>query len=182
MFIQVITGRATDVDAFKRQGDKWERDVRPGAAGFLGSTAGVTADGRFVVFARFESEDAAKKNNDRPEQDAWWRETAQYFEGVEFKDSAEVVTILGGGKDDAGFVQVMLGHITDADKLAELRKNIERMEKEMAQGRPDVIGEVIAVHGDGTSPTRRTSRRRRRRARTKRSRCRPTRRRRSMTG
>jgi hypothetical protein len=150
MFIQVITGKTTDPEAFRRQGEKWERELRPGAVGFLGHTGGVTDDGRFVVLARFESEDAARRNNDRPEQGAWWAETEKYVEGAEFKDSTDIITFLGGGKDNAGFVQVMRGHVTDASKLAELRRGMGEMEKVFSEARPDVIGEVIAVHDDGT--------------------------------
>jgi hypothetical protein len=35
-------------------------ELRPGARGFLGSTAGVSADGTFVVLARFADEAAAR--------------------------------------------------------------------------------------------------------------------------
>ena len=42
MFVQVIEGRVSDRDGLRRQMDKWESELRPGATGFLGSTAGVT--------------------------------------------------------------------------------------------------------------------------------------------
>ena len=42
MFIQVITGKVTDADGFRRQDQKWNDELRPGATGFLGSTAGTT--------------------------------------------------------------------------------------------------------------------------------------------
>ena len=47
--------------------------------GWLGSTAGVTEDGQLVALARFESEEAAQQNSDRPEQSAWWEEMATLF-------------------------------------------------------------------------------------------------------
>jgi hypothetical protein len=150
MFIQVITGKTSDPAAFTRQGERWNQDLRPGAPGFLGSTSGVTDDGRFIVLARFESEAAARANNDRPEQGAWWAETEKVVDGVEFRDSTDVVTMLGGGKDNAGFVQVMRGKVTDAAKLAEVRGEMSTFEAAMHDARPDVIGEVIAMHDDGT--------------------------------
>jgi hypothetical protein len=150
MFIQVITGKYSDADAFTRQGNKWEQDVRPGATGFLGSTSGITDDGRFIVIARFESEEAARANNDRPEQGAWWAETEKVVEGAEFRDSTDVITFLGGGKDNAGFVQVMRGRVTDPEKLAARRAVMGKFEAVMSEARPDVIGEVIAIHADGT--------------------------------
>ena len=47
----------------------------------LGGTAGVTEDGRFIAVVRFESEEDARRNRDRPEQDRWWSETAKLFDG-----------------------------------------------------------------------------------------------------
>jgi hypothetical protein len=42
----------------------------------------VTDDGRFVLLARFESEEAARRNNARHEQGQWWTETEKYLDGV----------------------------------------------------------------------------------------------------
>lgn len=148
MFIQVITARVVDAEGLKGQLERWESDVRPGADGFLGSTGGITDDGRLVVLARFDSEGAARRNSDRPEQGAWWAETEKMLDDVQFKDSVEVVTMRGGGSDDAGFVQVMRGRITDTAKMGELRSRMGEMAEVMAAHRPDVIGDVIAVHAD----------------------------------
>ena len=41
----------------------------------------MTDDGVLVALARFESEEAAQRNSDRPEQGAWWEETAALFTG-----------------------------------------------------------------------------------------------------
>src|SRR3954470_9244611 len=58
MFVQVITGRATDVDALRAALDRWVVELAPEAPGWLGSTAGVAADGRAVCLARFSSAEA----------------------------------------------------------------------------------------------------------------------------
>jgi hypothetical protein len=150
VFIQVISGRVTDAEGFRRQGERWQEALRPGAVGFLGSTEGVSDDGRFVVMARFDSEAAANKNNERPEQGDWWSDTEKTVTDVEFKNSTDIITLLGGGKNDAGFVQVMRGRVTDPAKLAELRSDLGTMEKVFHEARPDVVGEVIALHDDGT--------------------------------
>jgi hypothetical protein len=42
----------------------------------------LTDDGRFIALARFESEEAARRNTDRPEQDRWWTEIAKLFTGA----------------------------------------------------------------------------------------------------
>ena len=58
------------------------------AAGWLGTTAGITDDGRLVVLARFESEEVARANSDRPEQGRWWDSLAAHFKGeASFFDS-----------------------------------------------------------------------------------------------
>lgn len=150
MFIQVISGKVVDAEGLTRQLDRWEAELRPGAAGFLGSTSGTTDDGTFVALARFESEAAAEANSERPEQGAWWAETEKNLADVSFENSVEVVTMSGGGSDDATFVQVMKGHVVDAEKMEELRSRMDEFDGPMREFRPDVLGSVIAVHADGT--------------------------------
>jgi hypothetical protein len=145
MFLQIFEGEVRDADAFERQMQVWKSDVKPGAVGFLGSTSGMTDDGRFIAVARFESEDAARRNSERPEQDAWWRATEPALGNVAFTDCTEVDTFLNGGSDDAGFVQIMKGRATDPAKLREMGN---QMEAEMTKARPDVLGGVIGWHGD----------------------------------
>lgn len=150
MFIQVITAKVVDAEGLTRQIDKWDREIRPGAEGFLGSTSGATDEGRLIVLARFESEEAAQANNDRPEQGAWWAETEKMLEDVAFQNSEDVVVMGGGGSNDAGFVQVMRGRILDAAKLKELQSRMAEFQAAMARHRPDVIGDVTVTHADGT--------------------------------
>lgn len=150
MFIQVITAKVTDGEGLKRQVDAWETDVRPGAEGFLGSTSGVTDDGRLIVLARFESEAAAQANSGRPEQSAWWADTEKLLDDVKFEDSVDVVPMRGGGSDEAGFVQVMRGHIIDQAKADAMRSRMSEFEAAMAEHRPDVLGDITAIHADGT--------------------------------
>src|SRR6266508_1488720 len=69
MFVQVIQGQVSDAGQARAALDRWVQELAPGAPGWLGSTAGVTEDGRFIALARFESEEAAKRNSDRPGQD-----------------------------------------------------------------------------------------------------------------
>ena len=145
MFIQVITGDVADAAGLESAFDRWQSEVRPGATGFLGSTLGVTADGRFVALARFESAEAARANSDRPEQSAWWSEAEKCFAGpVTFHDCTEVDTFRGGGSDEAGFVQVMQGR-ADRDRLQALD---ERVEAVLPDLRPDLLGSVRAWDGD----------------------------------
>jgi hypothetical protein len=150
MFIQVITGKVKDAAGFQKESERWNTKLRPGAKGFLGGTGGLTDDGRFIVIARFESEAAARANSERPEQGAWWSEMERFVESASFADSTDVMTLLGGGSDDAGFVQVMRGRVTDAARLASIRSQLGEFEATMAKFRPDVLGELIAMHPDGT--------------------------------
>ncbi len=81
MFVQVIQGQVADPGKVRAALDQWIRELAPGSIGWLGTTAGVTEDGRFIELARFESEEAARANSNRPEQDRWWAETAKLFTG-----------------------------------------------------------------------------------------------------
>jgi hypothetical protein len=147
MFIQVIQGQVTDAGEIRESLDRWVADLSPGASGWLGSTAGVTDDGTFLCVIRFESEEAARRNSDRPEQGQWWMETAKLFGGeVAFHDCSEVYQYLRGGSDDAGFVQIMQGRVRDPERLADL---LTRGQDRLAEFRPDLIGGTAALHGDG---------------------------------
>jgi hypothetical protein len=127
----------------QKQWERWVEDIKPGAQGFLGSTGGITPNGDFITIARFENEEAARANSDRPEQGAWWEETSQYLADPMFHDCREVDIFGGGGSDDAGFVQVIQGKTKDVEKSRALDA---RMEPAMRERRPDVIGGINAWH------------------------------------
>ena len=147
MFVQVMEGRVTDVEGLRARLDQWRAELQPGAEGFLGTTAGLTADGGFIAIVRFESEAAAQANSDRPEQGAWWNETAGLYEGdVTFTNCPDVDTFGAGGSDAAGFVQVMKGR---ADRT-ELQKVASETDAILQRTRPDVLGGTVAWPGDGT--------------------------------
>jgi hypothetical protein len=151
MFVQVIQGTTAQPQALRAAFDRWMEELAPGAQGWLGSTGGVTDDGRFIALARFESEDAARRNSQRPEQDRWWRETSQLFDGdVTFLDSSDVTVDGTGDPDEAGFVQVMQGRGTDADRAKEI---MAQDADKWAAFRPDVIGSVMVVHDGGAYTT-----------------------------
>jgi hypothetical protein len=138
MFVQIIEGRVADRDGLRSQMDLWMTDLRPGADGFLGCTAGVTDDGVAISFARFESAAAAQANSERPEQDAWWKETERCYDGgVTFTDSEDTDEFFGGGSNDAGFVQVMKS--ADVDRQ-QMRAMDEAFEQHAGEFRPDLIG------------------------------------------
>jgi hypothetical protein len=147
MFVQVIQGQVSDAGQARAALDRWVQELAPGATGWLGSTAGVTEDGRFIALARFESEEAARRNSDRPEQDQWWTETAKLFTGeVTFRGSSDVTVDLIGEPDDAGFVQVIQGRGSDPDRAREL---MAQDSSEWAAFRPDIIGSVGVGHDGG---------------------------------
>ena len=147
MFIQVIQGKTSDADALRAQDDRWTEEVAPGAVGFLGSTSGVTDDGTSIAVVRFESEDAARRNSERPEQDAWWQQTAQLIPDATFRETSDTVLMGSGGSDDAGFVQVIQGQVSDVERMREIGAQFEASG---AMARPDVLGGIVALYDDGS--------------------------------
>jgi len=139
MFVQVIEGRTSNPEGLRAQFDKWVAEIQPGAKGYVGTTGGVAGDGRVVVFARFESEAAARANSDRAEQGAWWADTEKLLDDVEFSESNDVTQFLAGGSDDAGFVQIMKVAGVDRAKVEDGDRQFEPLAAEM---RPDLIGGV----------------------------------------
>ena len=147
MFIQIIQGKVRDADAVRATLDRWHRDLEPGAQGWLGGTYGVTDDGTLVAAVRFESEDAARRNNERPEQTEWWREMERHFEGEPtFHNCSDVTLLLGAETDDAGFVQVIQGQVRDRERAHTL---VEQSGDLISKYRPDVLGSTIAIDEDG---------------------------------
>jgi hypothetical protein len=147
VFVQVIQGQVSDAEQARAALDRWVQELAPGATGWLGSTAGVTDDGRFIALARFESEEAARRNSDRPEQDRWWTETSKLFSGqATFKDSRDVVVDVNGEPDEAGFVQIIQGRGSDPARAREL---MGQDASEWAAFRPDIIGSVAVEHDGG---------------------------------
>lgn len=135
MFVQIIEGRTKDAEGQARHGATWDTAV--GKPGILGVTAGATDDGRFVSVVRFESEEAARAIQDSPEQTAWFETMSTFYDGPPtFAESSEVEELLGGGPDEAGFVQVMRSTGVD-------RAQVQRMDKlfeTFADQRPDLLG------------------------------------------
>jgi hypothetical protein len=147
MFVQVYQGPVSDPSLLESQWLRWDVELRPGATGFLGATAGIAPDGYFYALARFESAASAQTNSERPEQGAWWSKTQQAFaDEVQFTGSEDVTTFLAGGSDEAGFVQILQSPSTDRQRLEAMD---ELFEKHAAGWRPEVIGGIRAWTPDG---------------------------------
>jgi hypothetical protein len=147
MFIQMIQGQVADARRVKGALDLWQRYTAPGAIGWLGSTAGVTDDLRLIAVIRFSSPDAARRNSDRPEQNAWWAHMSKLFTTEPtFSDSDNVALDLVGDPDQAGFVQIMRGRGTNPERAREL---MTQGSGDWASFRPDILGRATALHPDG---------------------------------
>ena len=137
MFVQIVEGRTSKAKAFIEQGERWQTDVRPKATGFLGVTAGVTDDGRTIAVVRFEDEAAARATEQVPEQSAWAEAMQALYDGPPtFTESSDTTVWMGGGSNDAGFVQVMKSTGVD-------RAQVEKMDEVFEPHthlRPDILG------------------------------------------
>jgi hypothetical protein len=96
---------------------------------------------------RFESEEDARRNSDRSEQDQWWSETSKLFDGeATFRDSTEVSVDVQGDPDQAGFVQIMQGRSNDPERARQL---MDQDADKWSAFRPDVVGSVTIGHEGG---------------------------------
>lgn len=151
MFVQVIQGPVRNADEALEMFDRWMDEVRPSAIGWLGTTAGVTDDGQFIAIVRFTSEEEARRNSGLPAQDAWWAEMEKRFTGaVSFHDCRDVGLVQGGGRDDAGFVQVIQSRIGERVGAVELA---DEAGEATGRLRPDVIGGIVAMSDDVATVT-----------------------------
>jgi hypothetical protein len=147
VFIQIIQGKCRDADEMRRLSDEWRDQMGPKVEGWLGGTYGITDDDEFVGVVRFESREAAARNSARPEQGEWWRRMEACFDGdVTFHDCDNATMFLGGGSDDAKFVQVMQGRLNDPERF---RHFMEQPMDMLQEQRPEIIGGTIAIDEDG---------------------------------
>ena len=147
MFAQIIRGKVNDPSAVRPVVDRWMKELGPTANGWLGSTSGITDDNELFVLVRFDSEEAARANSDKPEQGAWWAEMEKVFDGEPtFRDSNNVIVPSAGAPDTAGFVQVMSGQSSDPDRSAQL---MDSSRDARVAHRPDILGSITVVHGEG---------------------------------
>ena len=124
--------------------------MAPGAVGWLGTTSGVTDAGSFVALARFESQEGAQQNSDRPEQAAWWAETSPLFSDEPvFHNSTSVEVDTPGDPSQAGFVQVMQGRSSDPERA---RAVMADDSIDWQAFRPEILGTVSVEH-DGDAWT-----------------------------
>ncbi|GAA2519563.1 hypothetical protein [Pilimelia columellifera] len=146
MFLQAIIGEVADLDDLRASLRRWMTDLAPHATGWQGGTAGVTADGTFVGLVRFDTVAAARRNSDRPEQHQWWMETAKAFAAEpRFLDCDRVAEYLGGPSQQAGFVQVILSHGANFERLNSLMAPYSGM---MREQRPDILGGISGATAD----------------------------------
>jgi hypothetical protein len=147
VFVQVILGRPAEA-AVRRQWEHWTTDLAPRTAGFMGATGGVTADGRAVLIARFESEHAARPNPEQPDQGSWWPDAVKgALADPQVLETADVTLHGGEGWEQARFVQVMRAQTLD-------RRRFEAIEGELTplfmQLRPDLLAAYRAWFPDGS--------------------------------
>jgi hypothetical protein len=147
MFMQVIrVDKVKDEAGVRKSLDRWQEELRPGATGYLGSTGGFTDDGGMVAIIRFDSEENARSNSDRPEQGEFFKELSSHFDGQPtFIDISDAQEWLGGGSNDAGFVQVMIGKSPDVQKFMD---SANTGVEELRKARPEIIGGVYGTYGD----------------------------------
>ena len=147
MFIQVIHGKTSQGDELRSLAEAWRDEGGVDAVGYLGGTYGVTDDGDFLGVIRFASRDEAMANSARPETGAFAEKMAALMDGpVEFHDCDDVTTLLDGGSDDAGFVQVIAGHVDDPEPV----KAMAHDTGDLRAMRPEIIGGTLALESDGT--------------------------------
>jgi hypothetical protein len=147
MFVQVIQGRVGNKEQLRARLEEWMSQLAPDAVGWLGSTSGVTDDGQSVALVRFESEEAARRNSDRPEQSAWWERTAAVFtDEPVFRNSTSVDVDTPGDPGQAGFVQVMQGRSSDPERARQLMADDTI---DWQAFRPEILGSVSVGHDDG---------------------------------
>jgi hypothetical protein len=147
VFIQVIQGKTSKRDEMRALAEAWRNEGGGGAVGYLGGTHGVTDDGDYLGIIRFTSREDAMANSARPETSAFAEKMGALMDGpVQFHDCGDVTEFLDGGSDDAGFVQVISGHLDDPTRAKEMLADTG----DLREMRPEIIGGTFAISDEGT--------------------------------
>jgi hypothetical protein len=147
VFIQVIHGKTSHGDELRSLAEAWRDEGGVDAVGYLGGTYGVTRDGDFLGVVRFTSRDDAMANSARPETGAFAEKMSALMDGpVEFHDCDDVTTLLDGGSDEAGFVQVISGRTDNPERA----KGMATDTGDLRAMRPEILGGTLALEPDGT--------------------------------
>ena len=147
MFGQVVQGSTTNPAGVWEAMERWAQDLSPAAVGWLGTTAGVTQEGTFIAVVRFDSEGAARASSDRPEQDQWWAEICTLLDGeVTVRDGLRTELYRVGDPNQAGFVQVVQGGVSDLDRA---RGSLHALQEALKVHLPCLLGSVTIEYDAG---------------------------------
>jgi len=145
----MVQGACSQEDDMRMLVDEWCERMAD-EPGWLGGTYGFTDDGRFLGMIRYESMGACRRACSASDAGAWWAAAMEMFDSPpEIHQSEDVMLMLDGGSDDAGFVQVMRGRVGNSDKLRRIMTDQE-MTSMLHQARPDIIGATMLIEDDGT--------------------------------
>ncbi len=148
IFVQVIQGSVRDREEARKTWERWIDDVAPDAVGWLASTAGFS-DSEFIAAVSFASDEAARRNSQRPEQDEWWSEMEQHFSGdPTFRECVQVSTYGAWERQDAEFVQIVQGRSRNLGETME--KIAEAYQEFVKDHHLGLLGGIVVDHGDGT--------------------------------
>lgn len=146
MFVQTIRGKTSDPKAVRACLDLWLEELAPKATGWLGTTSGVTDEGDVFALVRFESEETAMANSEKPEQGAWWAKMEKLLDvEATFQDCTKVYSDTDGDLNSTGFVQIRLGRVNDGDRMLALIEGNSAFRRSS----PDILAIVGAISTDG---------------------------------
>ena len=74
------------------------------------------------------------------------RDGKLFVEEPRFADYDDVILVRGGGSDEAGFVQVMVGQTADPGRERKLTQEFAAIGDDF---RPDILGGVVGIQDDG---------------------------------
>lgn len=148
VFLQIIQAPAANPTGVRQAWERWHDNVAPGAIGWTQSIAGITDDGEFIAVVEFVSEEAARNNEQRPEQDEWWRDMSAELQGDAAFHECSSVSQYGAALDDkVQVVQVVEGRAAQIEGL--LREVPQREHHHVVESDLGLSGGLIGIHDGG---------------------------------
>ena len=145
IFVRLLRGEVADLERLRGTWESGYDRLGARAGGWLAATAGVTPAGQWLAAIRYASEEAARRNEERPEYAQGWRDLQAALGGpAQLDGSADVHAVSGNGSGPPGFVQMMRARVRDRQRLEEVEAS---MGDQFASLRPDFIGGLRIWHG-----------------------------------
>jgi hypothetical protein len=129
MFVELVQGRAIDPKRLQAAWDQTLGVIADQAVGWWGATSGVAADGSFVAFLGFASEEAARITMDRLDSRSAWDQVVPVVADSTFRECPNTRAFTVRDPRHADYAHVTQGPANDISRVVAEFERLSRARK-----------------------------------------------------